>query len=351
MEDQNSIQEKSHLCPNCQASLIKEADFCHKCGQKNIDGRLTVKELFSQFFDNVFNLDSKIFRTLAAVFIPGKLTNAFLSGQRRRYYHPIRLFLVLMVISLAILSNQNDINFSNNLNKGQIDRLKERKRLMEVFENGINSISEKTEQKIVLETLDTLSNTFYKSSGKRIDSIDINKTVILRDNAAFNIAIEDFGKYSPREILDKYEVKGFVKRLMLQQKMKMIKEETSFVPFVMGKITWVVFFVLLILTLVFKVLYFKSDFLYLEHLVFGIHANSFFLIIISVFTFFPEAIVETLIPWVLTLMAIYFFIAMKRVYKQSFFITSLKFIFVLFSYFFLFIFGLILTVVGSFLIF
>jgi len=351
MEEQNSIEEKIHLCPNCRSPLIHEADFCHKCGQKNTDGRFTVKELFSQFFDNVFNLDSKIFRTLGAVFIPGKLTNAFLNGQRRKYYHPIRLFLVLIVISLAGLNYQSDISVPGNLDKEHIDKFKERKRLMSVLDEGINSISEKTDEHSVLETLDTLSNIFYRNSGKRVDSININEAIKITDDFDFYIALEDFGKYSSEEIIDVYKVKGFFRRLIVQQKVKMLAEGTSFIPFVMGKVTWSVFFVLLLLTLVFKLLYFKSDFLYLEHLIFGIHLNSFFLIIVSTFTLLPEGIVEELMSWAVLLMAIYFFIAMKRVYKQSFFITSLKLIVVLICYFFSFIFGLILTLVGSFLLF
>lgn len=352
MEEQDSIPEKTQFCSNCHFPLINKAGFCHKCGQKNTDGRLTIKELFSQFFDNVFNLDSKIFRTLGAVLIPGKLTNAFLNGQRLKYYHPIRLFLVLIVITLAGLKFQSDIPLPTSIKKGRIDSLKERKRLMGVLDKGIYSISEKTDQHSVLETLDTLSNYFYRNSGKQVDSININRAVrIANDYDNFNIAVEDFGKYSSKEILDVYEVKGFFKRLMVQQKFKMIEEGTNFIPFVMEKVTWVVFFVLLLISLIFKLLYFKSDFLYLEHLIFGIHLNSFFLIIVSILTLIPGEIMGDILPYTFIIMAIFLFFAMWRVYKQSFFITSLKFILVLICYFFSFVFGFALTLVGSFLIF
>ena len=351
MAEQHSIQEKNHLCPNCHSPLINEAAFCHQCGQKNTDGRLSLKELFSQFFDNVFNLDSKIFQTLAAVFIPGKLTNAFLNGQRRKYYHPIRLFLVLIVISLAGLNYHSVISTPGNLRKEQIDKLKERKRLMDVLDTGIHSISEKTDQAIVQETLDSVSNNFYQHSGKRMDSININEALKITDDFDFYIALEDFGKYSPEEMLEIYEVKGFYKRLLVQQKLKMIEEGRGFIPFVMGKVTWVVFFVLLLLALIFKVLYFKRDFLYLEHLIFGIHVHAFFFILVSILTLFSEKIIEELLYWVLGLMALYFFIAMRQVYQQSYLKTSFKFILVLACYFFLFIFGVVLTVIGSFLIF
>ncbi len=351
MDEQNSIQEKSDCCSNCHSPLINKAGFCHTCGQKNTDGRLTLKELFSQFFNNVFNLDSKIFRTIGAILIPGKLTNAFLNGQRLKYYHPIRLFLVLIIIYLGVFKYQVDISTLSQLDIEQIEGLKERKRLMGVLDEGIHSISEKTNQHSVLETLDTLSTFFYKKSGKRVDSININDALSIMDDFDFNIAVEDFEKYSSEELIDVYKVKGFYKRLMVQQKVKMIKEGTSFLPFLMGKITWVVFFVLLLLSLIFRILYLKRDILYLEHLVFGIHLNSFFLFILSILLLFPEGIFEKLVPWTLIAMAIYLFIAMKRVYKQSIFITILKFLPVIICYFFLFIFGIILTVVGSFLIF
>ncbi len=351
MEEQIPEQGISHLCLNCQSPLQNKAAYCHSCGQKNTNKRITVKELFSQFFDKVFNLDSKIFRTLGAVFIPGKLTNAFLSGQRQKYYHPIRLFLVLLLIVLAALSFQNDLTPPGNLNKEQIDKLKERKRLMGVLDSGIESISDNTEQATVFKTLDSLSASFYRNSGKRVDSININDAVKLTDDFDFYIAVEDIGRYSPDEILEKYKVSGFFKRLIVRQKVKMIEDGTSFMPFLLGKATWSVLIVLLLLTLVFKLLYFKSDFLYLEHLIFGIHLLSFFSIIASILILIPWLQKGSIIPWIFLVMAIYLFIALRRVYKQSYFLTFLKCILVIACYFFSFILGIVITVVGSFLIF
>lgn len=352
MEEQQSSQEKNNICSNCELPLIDQANYCHKCGQKNNIGRLTLKALFSQFFDNVFNLDSKIIRTLGALFIPGKLTNAFLKKQHQKYYHPIRLFLVLIVITLAGFKFQDDIPMPTSLRKGRIETLKERKRLMNVFDKGISSIAENSSDKVTQVTLDSLSKVFYKNSGGRVDSIDINQAVrIAVDYEPFRVALEDFGKYSGKEIIDVYEVKGFVNRLKMQQKYKMIQEGTNFIPFVMGKVTWSIFIVLLLLSLIFKILYFKSDFLYLEHLIFGIHLNAFFLIFVSLFTLLSENIISTILPWTLALMAIYLFFALKHVYKQSLLLTIFKFALILISIFFSFIFGVLLTVLGSFILF
>ena len=351
MGDQDSNKEKSDFCSNCNFSLNNSAFYCPKCGQKNTDGRLTVKELFAQFFDNVFNLDSKIFRTLGSVFIPGKLTNAFLEGKRRRYYHPIRLFIVMIVISIAGLNYKGDITSPTNLTKEHIEILQERKRLMDVFDEGIETIAAQSDDSIVMETLDSLSNNFYKNSRTRYDSLNLNDAFKITDDFDFYVAIDDFEKYSPKEILEVYQVKGFYKRMVVKQKIKMILDGTGFIPFVMGKVTWVVFFVLLLLTLIFKLLYRKSDYLYLQHLIFGIHLNSFFFIIATILTLVPESNLQKLLPYGIIIMAIYLFIAMKRVYKQSYLITGLKFIIVSFCYFFSFIFGIIITAIGGFLVF
>lgn len=351
MEHQLSVQGNSQLCPNCNFPLTDDAVFCQKCGQKISAIRLTVKEFISQFFANVFNLDSKIFQTFGAIFIPGKLSNAFLKGQRKKYIHPIRLFLVFMVIAVAALNFQKNLTPPGNLRKAHIDRYNERKRLMGVLDQSIDTIVANTDQHSVHETLDSLSNLFYRNSGRRVDSINLNDAIKIANDADFYISLDDFGKYSPDEILDVYDVKGFTNRLKLRQKVKLIQEETSFIPFVLGKATWSVFIVLLLLTLAFRVLYFWSDFLYLEHLIFGIHLNSFFLIIASILILIPEHTLSYTLPIAFLVMAIYLFIAMKRVYNQSYVVTFIKWLVVLVCYFMSFIFGIVLTMIGSFLLF
>ena len=350
MEDHHSIQDNTQVCPNCDSVMSDTATFCQSCGQKN-NTRLTVLAFISQFLSNVFNLDSKIFRTIGSIFIPGKLTNAFLKGQRKKYIHPIRLFLVFIIVSIAVFSFQKNLTAPGNLKKEHIDRLKERKKVMSVLDMGIDSIAGSSNQAIVQETLDSLSNVFYRNSGSRVDSINLNKAMRLFDEPSFFVALDDIGKYTPEEILEVYEVKGFWNRLKVRQKIKMIEKDTSFVPFVLSKVTWSVFIVLLLLTLIFRILYFRSDFLYLEHLIFGLHLNCFFLIIASILLLIPENKIDVALPFGLLTMAIYLFIAMKRVYKQGYFKTILKWIIVVVCYFISFIFGMVITIIGSFLLF
>ena len=59
--------------------------------------------MIGDFFESILNIDSKIFKTLGALFIPGKLTEAYFRGQQKRYVPPTRLFFVMAVIHFAVL--------------------------------------------------------------------------------------------------------------------------------------------------------------------------------------------------------------------------------------------------------
>ena len=73
------------ICPNCNNTLPSEAKFCPTCSQKVRSGKITVKEFLQEFVDNVFNLDSKFFQTIGALFIPGKLTLKYFEGKRNQF--------------------------------------------------------------------------------------------------------------------------------------------------------------------------------------------------------------------------------------------------------------------------
>ena len=90
-----------NICPNCNNVFPKDAKYCPACSQKTRSGKVTVREYLSDFFDQVFNLDSKLFKTLGALFIPGKLTKEYFLGKRKSYAPPIRLFLVMVIIFLG----------------------------------------------------------------------------------------------------------------------------------------------------------------------------------------------------------------------------------------------------------
>jgi len=95
-------------CLNCGAPLHGNENFCPECGQKNDIRKPNFSIYFSNFFDNFFSFDSKIFNTLKIlIFKPGILTKEYVAGKRVRYVNPFKLLLNLSIVYFVL---QNLLN-------------------------------------------------------------------------------------------------------------------------------------------------------------------------------------------------------------------------------------------------
>lgn len=107
-----NAENKHTVCPNCQTSFDKTYNYCPACGQENKELKLDLKYFLAELLSGMFNLDSKIFRTLKLLFFkPGKLTKEFIAGRRNSYIQPVRLYLVgsFVFFTITALINQVDV--------------------------------------------------------------------------------------------------------------------------------------------------------------------------------------------------------------------------------------------------
>ncbi len=104
-------QPSEHACSNCGAPL--SGRWCGQCGQKRIEeGDRRLGHLLGQFAHELFHIDGKLPRTLGSLlFKPGKLSSAYLSGQRQRYISPVGLFLIINLVYF-IAPPMSDFNLS-----------------------------------------------------------------------------------------------------------------------------------------------------------------------------------------------------------------------------------------------
>lgn len=85
-------------CPNCGAPA--HGPYCYACGQSEKGMIRHLSEVMSDLADIVFNVDSRIFHSLWDLYIrPGFLTTEYLAGRRARYVTPFRLFFFLSIIA------------------------------------------------------------------------------------------------------------------------------------------------------------------------------------------------------------------------------------------------------------
>lgn len=91
-----SVPAYTH-CKNCGERLV--GMYCHRCGQYALDIEQPFWKYVKQYFENVYQFDSKVWQTLwLLVRRPGFLTQEFNAGRINSYVHPLRLFMFLSVL-------------------------------------------------------------------------------------------------------------------------------------------------------------------------------------------------------------------------------------------------------------
>jgi hypothetical protein len=120
MSTSSVAPEGERRCLNCGAALA--GTFCSRCGQRDIEPRVSVSDFAHELVLEHFGLDTKIGRTLLTlVRHPGRLTTEFFAGRRVRYVPPLRLYLWLSVafFLLSALSGQDELKVGRTTRRGK----------------------------------------------------------------------------------------------------------------------------------------------------------------------------------------------------------------------------------------
>lgn len=89
-------------CPACGEPL--KGRYCHACGQDTRIGPHPLRELIAEGVEEVTDLDGKMLRTLSALAVqPGRLLEAYRAGASSRFVTPLKLFVVTTALFLAVL--------------------------------------------------------------------------------------------------------------------------------------------------------------------------------------------------------------------------------------------------------
>jgi hypothetical protein len=91
------------ICPNCGTALA--GPFCAVCGQNRKSYVRGAWQIAWDIVKEVLEFDSRLARTLVALFFkPGYLSQEFSRNRRASYVPPARLYLILSVIFFAVLA-------------------------------------------------------------------------------------------------------------------------------------------------------------------------------------------------------------------------------------------------------
>jgi Protein of unknown function (DUF3667) len=345
--------DSEKTCRNCGSTMPSNARYCPACSQEYTTGRVPFQQFISDFFAHYFNFDSRLFRTVRALFIPGQLTNEYFLGKHKSYANPIQLFLVATFFLFALvggrLSNADlgdDASLSLKEDLDWIDFYEKldtaKMQTDSLFPNQAASIA-----------IDTLIKKMQAYQPNLEDSLDISGfTNFGKDIVVPPIAKKDLLLKSPNELVEIYaKDKGFMEKVILRQSAKFKMGGRGIIEYFFGKLTIILLLMMPALALILKLLYIRRDYFYVEHLIFTFHFHAFLFFILFVLGLIGSYLPGFLLGPAILGIFVYLFWAMKKVYKQSKRKTFVKFTALLMSYFFVSLLFTVLSFIISFFLF
>ena len=352
-EDQGTGQQQDRRnCPNCYYPLPRFGQYCSHCGQKYTDGKVTVMSLVRQFMSDSLNLDAKIWRTLLALMVPGRLTRMFFEGKQQRYVRPLRLFFVFTIITIAAVSFFEaefaedffvdvDDAFSESIHYG-------------AFVERLDTTTANLKQVLPAEQHAGLDSLFLEMTEEHQDSMDIGVQLHFGDESegisSLKVAKSDIANLPLDSIVHKYGVTNFWEKMILRQNIRLQKQGDNFAAYMLNQVVWMMLLIMPILALFMKMLYIRRSYFYVEHLIFSFHVHAFLFFVLTVLMLLDsvDAISEQMpYIWVggILIMSFYFYKSLRNVYRQSRFKTVVKYGILTTLYAITFIIALVLTVV------
>jgi hypothetical protein len=88
------------LCKNCDTPI--QSNYCPDCGQARKTERITFRNILSDFFEQVTELDTGFLRTLKGLTLrPGHMIREYILGKRKPYMRPFQFYLIMLAVYFA----------------------------------------------------------------------------------------------------------------------------------------------------------------------------------------------------------------------------------------------------------
>lgn len=325
-------------CLNCGIRL--KGQYCGVCGQRARNRLISLWELVSDAFGDLFELDSRLWRTLIPLLVrPGHLTRDYLEGRRVRYMPPFRTYLVLSVIFfvVAFFDPRDDLGL---LFEPEPEPTPEEmaERATEVEEVKREILDELAAEGIIPADATPEDP---GAAGNARNGGDVDES-----GAGLNIQIDDENGDCNIDAGDLGDMPVWFQRRFTTERLNQVCERVTadsgkaFAGLLRDNIPVALIVLLPLMALVLKILYPLSRRYFVEHLLFVIHYHAFFFLILILQILSARFAALIHIPGFGQLLAVavslyipvYLYMAMRRVYGQGRILTFLKYIGLVIAY-------------------
>jgi hypothetical protein len=343
-------------CRNCGVAL--HGPHCHACGQPVKGLVRPLGNLFGDVLDSVFDLDTRVFRTLPPLFAkPGFLTREYFAGRQIRYVTPFRLFFFLAVLAFFVAQVATDAP-SVNLGNGnaafaaaatveQVER--ERDAQLEELAASKREMAG-SPAAIGIPGIESAEQAVRDSADKRIKQLggaQANSEPPPSSDEGLGLAFSINDKpWDPQtNPIPVGWLPGFANDWLNAQVERgnrnfgrLKQDPAAFKNAVLGAVPTVLFVLVPVFALMLKLAYVFKRRLYMEHLVIALHSHAFLcldlllLLLVRALAHWlapGEGALSTLFAWaeglLLAWMPAYLLLMQKRVYAQGWPMTVLKY--------------------------
>ena len=372
------IRRKTHVCPNCETVLEREENYCHVCGQENHNLNVPMKDLLMEVIGSFTFFETKFIETAKIIFThPGKLTLDFNSGKRAKYMHPVRMYFWVSAIFFFLISftSNDDTKKSKSKKDTPIIEVSNTEKVNNDRKKVVVSDTEITEDSLDKsynsgrEFGRKLVRTFSK---KRKDTVDVvvdtsviylgqlafDKLKIRKDSINFFYQLTDNqldsvlqSRHISTFYTNKKNIRNDIEKqynLYVNEKFG-VKNQTSGTDRFVAVLPNLIFIMLPIAA--FILFFFERHTkwrFYFQHLVFTLNTHSaiflmwIILILLSkgvkvIYDSDSNKTISDIIALITVFFTfLYFLIALKKVYQQNWWKTTVKFLLLTFCYGFVF---------------
>ena len=353
---------ESPNCLNCGTRL--RGQYCGNCGQRSRSRLISLWELISDAFGDLFELDSRLWKTLAPLVArPGRLTHDYLQGRRARYMPPFRMYLVLSLVFfiVAFFDPSADLSLVTET-EPQSEALSADDNAEQNVEQAEPETRELTEaEQLRQEIFDELTREgIIVGDGSQANRGEDDGTIRFSFGDGREVELNTGDDKDDCEVAasDLSDVPGWMQGFLTPDRVQhiceriMVDDGRAFAREIIDNVPAALIVLLPLMAFVLKILYPLSRRYYVEHLLFFVHYHAFFFLLLTLQILFgriagllgiPEAIVVLVIVIASFYIPIYLFVAMRRVYGQGRFVTFLKYVILLVAY----LTGFTITMLGA----
>jgi len=295
------MNHSHHTCQNCGTEL--HGEFCSACGQRDKDLHVPIKELASEFIEVLPAFDERLMRSLRLfLFKPGILTLEFITGKRKTYISPFKLYFIISFVFFFL---------------GSLSISERKQELQEELGYGDSLQTEKMKDSTTLSIKNPNSGVTFSITG--VDPVErtFGKTFI----DGFKT-----GQKNPHQFFEK------------------IREH----------LPKILFLLLPVFAVLLKIIYHRSGILYIRHLIFSFHFHAFVFLILLFDVLYEAALPKGFHIYgnlILLTIPVYLYYGLKNVYHQSHWKTALKIFILSISHLIVFIMTVSISVVIIILLF